>query len=195
MKPAHRSSEVHFPVAELISDRRSVRAYSNIPVEEEKIKSLFEAVRWAPSSSNEQPWMYIYATKDQPELYQKMIEPLSSGNQIWAIQAPLIVLSLARKKFFSNDKLNAHALYDLGGANAFLALQAVHLGLQVRQMAGYDREKAISLLNVPDDFEPGVFIAIGYPGDSNQLPEPVRTKETAPRERYLQESFVMNKAF
>lgn len=191
----HRSSEIHYPVAEIISERKSIRAFSAQPVEEEKIRSLFEAVRWAPSSSNEQPWVYLYATDAKPELRQKMIESLASGNQVWASQAPLIVLSLARKRFSRSGKDNSYAMYDLGGANSFLALQAVHLGLQVRQMAGYDRTKAVSLLNIPEDLEPGVFIAIGYAGNPDQLPEPIRAKELAPRERFLQETFVRSEAF
>ena len=192
---SQRSSEIHYPVASIISERRSTRAFASRVVEEEKIRSLFEAVRWAPSSSNEQPWVFIYATKDQPELREKMISTLSSGNHVWASQAPLLVFSLARKKFVRNGNDNAYALYDLGGANAFLSLQAVHLGLQIRQMAGYDRTKAVELLNIPADLEPGVFIAIGYPGDPEQLPEPVRQKESAPRERFLQETFVRSEAF
>ena len=191
----HRSSEIHYPVAEIISERKSIRAFSVQPVEEEKIRSLFEAVRWAPSSSNEQPWVYLYATAQQPELRQKMIESLASGNQVWASQAPLLVFSLARKKFLRNEKDNTYAMYDLGGANSFLALQAVHMGLQVRQMAGYDRAKAATLLNIPDDLEQGVFIAIGYAGNPEQLPEPVRAKELAPRERFLQETFVRSEVF
>ncbi|MEY3405770.1 MAG: hypothetical protein RL161_1200 [Bacteroidota bacterium] len=192
---SQRSSEIHYPVAGIISERKSIRAFSSRTVEEEKIRSLFEAVRWAPSSSNEQPWVFIYATKDHPELRDMMISTLSSSNQVWASQAPLLVFSLARKKFLRNGNDNTYALYDLGGANAFLSLQAVHLGLQIRQMAGYDRTKAVNLLNVPADLEPGVFIAIGYPGDPEQLPEPVRQKESAPRERFLQETFVRSEAF
>lgn len=190
-----RSAELHHPVANIISQRKSTRSFSSKVIEQEKMKSLFEAVRWAPSSSNEQPWVYIYATDEQPELKEKMISTLSSGNQAWAKQAPLLVFSLARKTFLRNGNVNAYALYDLGCANAFLALQAVDLGLQIRQMAGYDRLKAAELLNIPSEMEPGVFIAIGYPGNPEDLPEPVRLKENAPRERNLQETFVLNKEF
>ena len=59
------SSEFESDILELIKERRSRRAFSDQPVEPEKIKSLFEAARWAPSSLNEQPWLYIYATKGQ----------------------------------------------------------------------------------------------------------------------------------
>ena len=167
----------------------------NRPVEQEKINSLFEAVRWAPSSSNEQPWFYIYATPDQPELYEKISALLNEGNRVWAVQAPLLVVSMARKFFRKNEKPNSHALYDLGGANSFLALQAVHLGLQVRQMAGYNKAHAIEALNIPDTFEPGVIIAIGYPGDPASLPEVLMERELKPRERFPQGSFVSTKRF
>jgi nitroreductase len=190
-----RSNEFHFPVIDLIRKRRSVRAFSTEPVEQEKINSLFEATRWAPSSTNEQPWVFIYATKQKGELWEKLFEALNEGNKIWAKDAPLLILSLARKNFTRYPGPNAHALYDLGGANAFLSLQAVELGLQVRQMAGFSEEKAIRLLNIPDEFELGVFMAVGYPGDPSALPEPLKARESAPRERFLQDVFVMNEPF
>lgn len=190
-----KSSSIEHPVSDLILKRRSIRAFLPQPVELEKIYSLFEATRWAPSSTNEQPWIYIYATPDQPELWNKMFDTLNPGNKIWAKDAPLLILSLARKNFTRYPGQNAHALYDLGAANAFLSLQAVELGLQVRQMAGFNAAKIIENLNVPDTFEVGVLIAVGYPGDPENLPEQLKHREQAPRERYLQHEFVMNKAF
>jgi nitroreductase len=190
-----RSNEFHFPVMDLIRKRRSVRAFSSEPVEQEKINSLFEATRWAPSSTNEQPWVFIYATKQQGELWDRLFEALNDGNKQWAKDAPLLILSLARKNFTRYPGPNAHALYDLGGANAFLSLQAVELGLQVRQMAGFSEENAIRLLNIPAEFELGVFMAVGYPGDPAALPEPLKAREVAPRERFLQDVFVMNEPF
>ena len=166
-----------------------------MPIEQEKINSLFEATRWAPSSTNEQPWVFIYATRADVDLWNRMFSALDEGNRLWAKDAPLLILSLARKNFTRYQGPNAHALYDLGGANAFLSLQAVELGLQVRQMAGFDLAIAKANLNIPDDFEIGVFIAAGYPGDPSTLPEKLRARETAPRERYAQEVFVMNKSF
>lgn len=190
-----KSAEVEHPVSDLIKNRRSTRVFEPRTVEPEKIYSLFEATRWAPSSTNEQPWVYIYATNEQPELWSKLIEPLNEGNKVWVKDAPLLILSLARKNFTRNGVLNAHAMYDLGGANAMLSLQAVELGLQVRQMAGFNRNAAASLLNIPDEFELGVFMAVGYPGNPEALPEPIKVKELAPRTRFLQQEFVRNAAF
>jgi nitroreductase len=195
MPTRQKSTEVEHPVSELIKNRRSIRAFKPGSVEADKIYSLFEATRWAPSSTNEQPWVYLYATKEQTELWNKMIEPLNEGNKVWVKEAPLLILSLARKTFVRNGFPNFYAMYDLGGANSLLSLQAVTLGLQVRQMAGFNRDSAKALLNIPDEFELGVFMAVGYPGDPESLPESVKAKELAPRIRFLQQEFVRNSAF
>jgi nitroreductase len=190
-----KSHEIEYPVFAEIRERRSRRAYLPTPVAEEKIKSLFEAARWAPSSSNEQPWAYLYATKDQSWLWEKIVDSLTEGNKFWAKEAPLLVVSMVRKNFVKNDKPNSSARFDLGAANAFLSLQATHLGLNVHQMGGFEKEKIIRNLNVPDTHDPVVVLAIGYPGKPEQLAEPFKTRETAPRERHKQEFFVMNNAF
>ncbi len=199
MTPANnrqKSTEVESPVLlEVIQKRRSRRAYSEKPIEKQDIHALFEAARWAPSSVNEQPWKYVYATRDQTELWNKIFESLNESNKIWAIHVPLLIVSFARRTFSRNDLPNTSALYDLGAANAMLSLQAVHLGLNVRQMAGFNVETIRKNLNVPDLYEPVVAMAIGYPGDAQLLPEHLQARELAPRERYLQQEFVMNNTF
>ncbi|WP_165823968.1 nitroreductase family protein [Pseudochryseolinea flava] len=190
-----KSDNVDFPISELIRRRKSVRAFTDQLVEQDKLNSLFEATRWAPSSTNEQPWLYIYASKDQTALWNKLFEALNDGNKIWVKDAPLLIVSFARKNFTRFPGPNAHAMYDLGGANAFLALQAVELGLQVRQIAGFNAAKVMENLNVPDLYEPGVFLAVGYPGSPESLPENLKLREAAPRERNSQQVFVMNQVF
>jgi nitroreductase len=184
-----------YPVSDLIKNRRSIRTFSGEPVSEEQIRSLFEATRWAPSSTNEQPWHYLYVTRDQVDLWNRYIDCLNEGNKIWAKGAAVLIFSMARMRFTRYDTDNPHAMYDLGGANSFLAIQAVELGLQVRQMAGFNHAKAKANLRIPDGFVPGVFIAVGYPGDVGTLPEHLQVRETAPRERFLQNEFVSNGIF
>jgi nitroreductase len=190
-----KSNLLAHPVSDLIKNRRSIRTFSGESVSVEQIRSLFEATRWAPSSTNEQPWHYLFVTRDQKELWDVYIDCLNEGNKIWAKGAALLIFSMARKRFSRHDSDNPYAMYDLGGANSFLAIQAVELGLQVRQMAGFNHAKAKAVLQVPDGFEPGVFIAVGYPGDVASLPEHLQVRETAPRERFLQNEFVSNGVF
>lgn len=189
-----KSTEFVSPVMDVIKHRRSRRAYADKMVEPEKIHSLFEAARWAPSSLNEQPWFYVYATRGQ-DLWNKIFEAVKEGNKIWAQNAPLLICSFARKNFIRFDSPNPSARYDLGAANAFLSLQAAHLGLNVHQMAGFDQKVIITNLGVPDRYEPVIVIAIGYLGDVETLPENLKARENAPRERFVEQEFVMNKAF
>lgn len=190
-----KSAQFEHPIVDLIKNRKSTRSFSRQLIEPARISSLFEATRWAPSSTNEQPWVYIYATSDQTALWDKLFSCLNEGNKIWAKDAPLLILSLARKNFTRFNGENAYAMYDLGGANSFLSIQAVEMGLQLRQMAGFNRQKTITQLNIPDDYEIGVFIAVGYPGDPQSLPDNLKLRELAPRERFLQQEFVMNRTF
>lgn len=190
-----KSAEFGAAVLDVIKKRRSRRAYASKTVEQEKIRSLFEAARWAPSSLNEQPWFYIYATADQQPLWNKIFEAVNEGNKVWARHAPLLIVSLARKNFIRFDSPNPSARYDLGAANAFLSLQAAHLGLNVHQMAGFDHKTVILNLGIPETYEPVIVMAIGYPGDTEKLPENLKARELAPRERYVEKEFVMNKSF
>jgi nitroreductase len=190
-----KSNQFEYPVTDLIEQRRSSRAYSSQPIEPEKIYSLFEAARWAPSSMNEQPWAYVYATKTQPELWNKLLDTLNESNKVWAADAPLLVLSMARKTHLRNGAMNMAAKYDVGAANAFLTMQATQFELNVHQMGGFDRQKAIESFNIPETHEPIVIMAIGYLGEAENLSENLKLREVAPRERYRQEFFVMNKIF
>lgn len=190
-----KSATIEFEIADLIRHRKSTRAFSSQLVEPEKINSLFEAARWAASSMNEQPWQYLFATREQPELWNKFYNVLNEGNRIWVESVPLLIFSVSRKSFKRFNSPNNYSLYDLGAANSLLSLQAVDLGLQVRQMAGYDHAMAREIFNVPDEYELGVMMAVGYPAPAESLPDAIRTKELAARERLLQEHFVKNGIF
>ena len=188
------SKEIEFQILEQIRNRKSRRSYAEKAVEPEKIKTLFEAARWAPSSVNEQPWFYIYATKGQP-LWESIFETLNENNKIWAENAPVLIVSMVKKNYSRNGRLNQSAKYDLGAANAFLSLQATDLGLNVHQMGGFDAIKLKENLIIPDTFDLGVIIAVGYLGDESLLPDNLRLREIAPRQRILQDEFVMNETF
>lgn len=190
-----KSAEVEAPILDVIKNRASKRAYANKAIDPEVVKTLFEAARWAPSSVNEQPWRYLYASNDQTELWLKLLDVLHESNRVWAQQAPLLILSMARKNYLRNNRPNSTAVYDLGAANAFLTLQATALGLNVHQMGGYDREKAKASLNISDEYDLGVIMAIGYPGNPHELPAHLIQREHLPRERFVQTEFARNEAF
>jgi nitroreductase len=185
-KPAQTGTPVH----ELISHRWSPRIFENRAVEPGKLRSLFEAARWAASSFNAQPWSFIVATKDDPANYQRVLDCFIEFNQGWAKSAPVLALSVAQMKFGHNNQPNSHAFHDVGQAAATLQIQAEELGLAVHQMAGIVPDKAREIFKIPGGYDVVAGFAIGYPGDPAALPDQLREKEVAPRERKPLDSFV-----
>jgi nitroreductase len=183
-------AQTDYPILELLKRRWSPRAFSDQMVEPEKLLSLFEAARWAPSSFNEQPWFFILATKQEPEEHASLLSCLVEGNQRWARQAPVLMVSVAKLNFDHTGKPNRHAFYDLGMAVGNLMVQATALDLFVHQMAGFSPEKVVEIYNIPDEFAPVAAIALGYGADAQDLPEPFRESEHGPRSRKPIQSFV-----
>lgn len=181
-----------YPIHELLGRRWSPHAFAERGVEPEKLRRLLEAARWAPSSFNEQPWSFLVATKDEPAEYERLLGCLVEANQQWARLAPVLMLSVARLNFERNAKPNRHAFHDVGLAAASLVIQAMAEGLFVHQMAGINVERARELYAVPEGFEPVAGIALGYPGDPEQLPEKLRQRELAPRGRKPLEQIVFS---
>ena len=190
MKTVKRPAETEAPIHDLLRHRWSPRAFDSRPVEPEKLRAVFEAARWAASSFNAQPWFFIVATKDDPENFKRVLDCLVEFNQGWAKGAPVVALSVARMKFEHNGEPNRHAFHDVGQAAANLALEATNLGLQIHQMAGILPEKAREIFGIPEGYEAVAGIALGYPGDADSLPDKLRERELAPRERKPVSSFV-----
>ncbi len=189
-----KSNQINHPILPVIADRKSVRAFKSTPVEQEKIASVFEAARWSFSSSNQQPWRFIYAHKSQP-LWNDIFDILMDGNKTWNKESPVLIVGLAAKNN-SKGKTNTYNLHDLGAATMLMGIQAVSMGLQIHPMAGFHKEKAIELLNIPETIEVATVIAMGYPGKDFSLLDDFQQKnETERSDRFLQESFVLNKKF
>lgn len=188
----HNPAPTNFPVHDLIRNRWSPRAFADKPVEPAVLASLFEAARWAPSSSNEQPWAYLVATKDDAENFAKTLSVLVDFNAGWAKAAPVLLLAVSAQKFHAKGTPNRNAFYDTGAATALLSVEATVRGLAVHQMAGFDPAKARQVFEIPADWEPIAAIAIGYPGDLDSLPQGLRDREVAPRTRKPLTEFVMS---
>jgi nitroreductase len=177
-------------VEEAILTRRSPRAFADTEVPTADLKRVFEAARWAASSSNEQPWRF-FVGKRGDAVYQKIFDSLVEANQRWAKSAPVLILSIGFKKLSKNGAPNHYSLHDTGAATAYLTLQAFALGLYTHSMGGFDNDKARATFAVPEDWDIGAVTALGYLGDASQLPEQLQQMETATRIRKPLEEIVL----
>src|SRR5438477_3302228 len=98
-----------YPIHDLLRRRWSPRAFADRPIEPDKLRSLLEAARWAPSSYNEQPWAFILGTRDQPADYARVLGCFVEFNQGWAKSAPVLILTVAHLQFEKNQQPNRHA--------------------------------------------------------------------------------------
>jgi len=190
-KPA----ETEQDIAPLLAERWSGRAFdASTPVSREQIISLCEAARWAPSCYGDQPWRFLLWDRNQDaSAWQKALDCLSPGNQEWAENAPLLILTTSVKTFSHNSSDNRWVGYDTGSASISVCLQATSLGLVSHQMGGYDADKLRNIFSLPDDIECWAMIAIGYPAPLDSLSEEQLERELKERSRRpLTEQFYIN---
>jgi nitroreductase len=182
-------------ILEIIQERWSPYAFSPAPVEEFKLKAMFEAAGYAPSANNEQPWMFVYATRDDKKMFGTYLEFLADSNKIWASNAYALVISMARTKFSYNNKPNRFAFHDTGMAVSNLLLQAIALDIYVHQMGGYSVEKVKSHFKLNDDIEPVAMMAVGYLGDGSSLSPELQSRDEKRRPRKTVNEFVFKNDF
>jgi nitroreductase len=166
-------------ILEIIQERWSPYSFSSAPVEEFKLKAMFEAAGYAPSCNNEQPWIFVYSTQGQKDVFNDYVEFLVDGNKVWAKNAYALIISMARTKFSYNGKPNRWAFHDTGMAVSNLLLQALAMDVYVHQMAGYSIEKVKEYFKLGEDIEPVAMMAVGYMGDGSGItPELFKRDET-----------------
>lgn len=186
----------HAPAVEgvlpVILERWSPRAFADRDVSTADLKKVFEAARWAPSSYNEQPWRFILGVRGSTA-YDKIGSALIPFNQAWALKAPVLILGVAKTRFSHNNSPNNYAIFDLGAASGFITLQAAALGLATHQMAGVDKDKAREILAIPELYEIGSVMALGYQGEPAALAnEQLTSSEVEPRTRKSLSELVMS---
>ncbi|MGC4033060.1 MAG: nitroreductase family protein [Tepidisphaeraceae bacterium] len=175
------------PIEPLFLKRWSPRAMDGKPLSDAATFSLFEAARWAPSSSNEQEWRFLYA-RPGSAYWETFLGLLAEGNRVWCKNAGLLCVIIASKYFARNNKPNPVYSFDAGSAFMSIALQGTSMGLVVHGMAGFDYELARSALNVPETFAVEAMFAVGHPGDPAELPEALRSRELPSQRRPITES-------
>jgi nitroreductase len=183
-----------FGVLPILAERWSPRSFSDRPPDIEKLRSMFEAARMAPSAHNSQPARFLLTRKGVGDGFQRLFECLSKGNKEWAHTAPVLLLgTAARRRFSQADSATVpypHFMHDLGLAVMSLILQAQAVGLWCHPMAGFEPELAREAFSIPELFEPGIVIAVGYLGSPDALSESLRRRELAPRTRRPLEEMV-----
>lgn len=186
LKPATTSAPIH----ELLANRWSPRGFSeNRRLTVSEIRALLEAARWAPSSSNSQPWRFAVAHKGD-DLFNQLSQTLSGYNKTWAPTASALIVCITETVDSAGTPRHS-AEYDLGLAVSALATQATALELAVHQIGGFSASSVREILQLSPALKPVVLLAVGEQDDAADLDETLRARETAPRSRMPLEEILL----
>ena len=190
---APRFAQTDAPLIGALVERWSPRAYDrDAVVSPEVVDILLEAARWAPSANNSQPWRFVVAHRGTPE-FTAIHDALMGFNQAWADSAAVLVVNIAETTD-AEGRTRPWASYDLGQAVAHLSVQAQHEGLHTHQMGGFDGEALKAAFGLGDTLQVVSIVAIGVPGDVDVLPDALRERELAPRQRLSLDELVLRSA-
>lgn len=154
-------------VLDAIRRRRSVRAYSSREIPEDVLEQCRNALRWAPSACNYQPWHFVFV-KD-PNLRRQVA--LAANDQVWMAEAPIIVVACGLPEV-AYQHMAGHG--DSTGIDVTIALDhltlaAAEQGLGTCWVGAFDEPKIKRLLKVPPNARVIVLTPLGYPATSDLL--------------------------
>jgi nitroreductase len=174
--------------AEVIAARKSIRNYSNKPVNKETIMKCLEAARSAPSWANRQCWHFIVV------MDRDKIEKLSSMINFWLKDAPAAVVACGdpSKSGFKNDQ--HYYLVDVAIAFEHFILAATNEGLGTCWLGGFDEEKVKDLLGIPSEMKVVALTPVGYPsGDDGLFSKAIKTMVGSKKRKPIGEIVHMEK--
>ncbi|MGE5627006.1 MAG: nitroreductase family protein [Solirubrobacterales bacterium] len=167
---------------EVISNRRSIRKYTDKPLEEDTLLKIIEAGVLAPSGSNTQPWHFIVIkSKEMREKVAKV-----SHNQSWMCSAPVYIVCVAdlgsrvensSKEFIDEQSSMEEVkqiIRDTSISMDHMVLTAESLGIGTCIVAWFRQEEIRPVLNIPSDKYVVSIITAGYSAES---PKPQKRKK------------------
>lgn len=181
--------ETQVPLTDLLAKRWSPRSFDeSYEISDQELLAILEAGRWAPSSSNGQPWRFSVAKRGS-EMHSQLVAGLTGFNQSWAPAASCLIVVSVKKKDGASHKGNH---YDAGLAVSLMSIQAQALDLYTHQMGGILHENIHQALELSDDLEVAVVLAIGKKDKPEKFEGEALARELAPRTRLSLSEIVLH---
>lgn len=177
-------------IHELIRTRRSVRRFTDEPVKREQLLKVLEALRWAPSWVNYQPWEVIVV--EDPAVRERLQECVTSANpgRRAVTQAPVLLAVCGRTGIsgtYDGQVCTTHGdwvMFDLGIACEHVCLAAWELGLGSLHLGLMDQEAAREVLSLPDGVNLYELIPLGVPARESRPTPRKELSEFTHRDRF-----------
>ena len=155
---------------ECIRTRRSIRKYADTPVEFEKLGSVLEAGRCAPSAGNLQDWKFILVT----ELSTRKQIAEACLQQYWMESAPIHIVICSQpeksERFYGERGRKLYSIQNAAAAAQNMLLAAQDQGLGSCWVSAFADDMLRRALNIPGTVTPYVVITIGYADETPATP-------------------------
>ena len=152
----------------LAQSRQSDRAFTDKPIEQDKIDRILEAARLAPSACNAQPWKIVVVTDNE----KRMQIADATANKVLSMnhftkQAPVQLIVIEENANFTSTvggwATNKHyPLIDIGIVASYICLAAADEGLGSCITGWCDEKKVRIALDIPKNKRVMLVILLGY---------------------------------
>lgn len=149
-------------ILDAIQKRRSVRAYTARPVEEDQLRAVLEAARLAPSARNLQEWRFVVVR--DPAIRARLAT--AANNQAFVSQAPVVIAGCAVKTDYVMRGGQLAYPIDLAIAIDHMTLQAAAAGLGTCWIGSFFEDQVRAILGIPGDVRVVCLLTLGYPADA-----------------------------
>lgn len=155
----------------IITSRRSIRKYLQVPVEWDKIGMILEAGRYAPSAGNLQNWRCIVVTEQVKR--QKIAE--ACLQQYWMTKAPVQIVIVATtekaKMFYGIRGERLYSVQNCAAVAINMMLQAEACGLATCWVGAFDEEMMKTAVDCSGDARPQLVLTLGYADERVPVPK------------------------
>ena len=147
-----------------ITQRRTIRRFLRKPIEKHVLLDIIGLSRLYASGGNLQPIRYVLATGQ--ERLDSIFDTLR-----WAAYLPDFKIEYEERPMayivLTSNKKNCQ--FDVGAAATTLMLAAEGFGLGTCCLASFNREEVKKILPLPQEQEPLLVMALGYPAQKSRI--------------------------
>ncbi|MFZ5354725.1 MAG: nitroreductase family protein [Bacillota bacterium] len=151
---------------QVVQTRKSVKRFKSEDIPENKLESMLNAARVAPSWGNRQCWKFVLVRKQ--DIKKKIAEAMLPENSahMGVEQAPLIIVVCAEPESSAKSNNQEYYLVDSAIAMDHLILAAHNEGLGTCWVGKFDENKIKQLLKIPEHYRVVALTPVGYPDES-----------------------------
>lgn len=165
-----------------IKERRSIRKYTDKPIDDSAMEKMLDAARWAPNAGNYNAWRFIVV--NSPAQNKQLLHFCPGLNDVPA--ATILICSKPKQKKLA-DKVRLMYMADCAIAAQNLVLAAYSMGIGSCVVVSFAEAALREILSIPENVYPFMMVTLGYPSETPEPPPRLPISEIAFRNEYGKE--------